>query len=132
MNTYSNVLIVSAELSHLKWYRNAKNTFKLYKWLKTNNIAFSFCTGSYKDEQEISFLTLPNTPDIAEQITFFVFNEFGQESVLRQDANGQVYLEFYDGSTELLGEFKEVSKAEAKKHDAWTLVEESEQYFIVE
>ena len=72
--------------------------------------------GVYKNTQERSFAVPLTQLSEARQLA----NMYNQECILVVD-NNAAFLEYIDGRTEYVGEWKEISRIEAATRDAYTI-----------
>lgn len=96
--------------------------------LKVENISFKDVDHVYKGVKERSFLVEAKHDDAV----FDLAVDFGQESVLYVDPKRQAFLVYIGtGDVRPIGQFTEVAKDEALKHDAMTLDIATGKYYIV-
>ena len=100
MNTYQQVIILSGELADKTYESNRQRSQNLEVCLQELGISYRQALGVYKDIQELSFITLPKNEAEIDTLKNFAFENFGQESVLYQDGNGQAWLLYNDGLEE--------------------------------
>ena len=89
------------------------------------------CNGMYKGIAEPSILVIDHAPGTnnAERDVLGLARKYRQESVLAVDATRHASLVFIaDGARVALGAFREVPKADAVKHEAYT--ERAGRYYV--
>lgn len=128
MNISKQVVILSAELSTNTFEGNRQRTATLEGILQDLHLPFNKALGVYKGSEETSFVVIVRDETDIEVLRDFAFKNFGQESILVQDANQEAYLLYQDGTTERLGVLEQTTKENALKQDAYTLM--NDQYYI--
>ena len=122
MNISQQVVILSAELDGLSPVENSHRTRILRHCIEDCRLSFSEAQGVYKGGSETSFVVLVDSDDEIQALKDLAFKNFGQESVLYQDANQETYLIFADNSTERLGRLQQTSKEVATSLDNYTIL----------
>ena len=127
MNISKQVVILSAELSTNTFEGNRQRTTTLEAMLQDIKLPFSKALGVYEGSEESSFVVVVKDELDIEVLRDFAFKNFGQESILIQDANQEAYLLYQDGTTQQLGRLVQVSKEVAQNNGNYTLV--NDQYY---
>jgi len=122
MNITQQVVILSAELGNLCPIENSNRTRILRHCIEDCKLSFGEAQGVYKGGSEASFVVIVNNDDEIQALKDFAFKNFGQESVLYQDANQEAYLVFTDNSTERLGRLQQTTKEVAENLDNYTIL----------
>lgn len=127
---YTDLIIMSAELSTLSKEENAKRTKQLDHMLTVQGITHSKVLGMYNGSQETSFMVLITSSDVRD----FVINLgkfFEQESILDRDSENNARLIFLDNSRPPLnlGKLVQVSQAEAFSTGSYTYEPIKGQYY---
>ncbi len=122
MNTYQNVVILSAELSTNTNESNRQRTLNLEACLQDCGFSFNKAQGVYKGSIEDSFVVLPKNQEEIESLKDFAFKNFKQESVLLQDANGRAILVYNDGRNEEIGRLRQVNPKLVDMLDSYTVL----------
>lgn len=87
------------------------------------DVSYTFGKGSYKGHIESSIMTERLSPiECARLETTLVelLKAYDQESYLKVHDNGRVILQYLNGSSENLGDWKAVDEDTAKSQDAWS------------
>jgi len=121
MEPHKRVIILSAENSKLSYKENEQRTRVLQTILEENHLVHQWALGNYKGTTETSFIVLPRDNDEVTLLRNVAFMTFEQEIILFQASNGQSLLVGNDGSVSILGQLVPVSRAEAVKHDNYTI-----------
>lgn len=100
---------------------SADNTETLKNVLEDLNYTYQKCIGKYKGTIETSFLVRLDDQIQLDIIKKLAFNNFNQESVLIR-INGKISLVYSNGIIERFDSFKMISKKQAKKENAYTLI----------
>ena len=119
---YKTVIILSAQLATLSASANIIRHDDLLKTLSGWSMTYTEAWGVYKGKGEDSVLVVPKTSLQVERLKKLAFETYGQESILTQDNEGIVYLEFKNGATIKLGRLTQISKDEAMKLNAYTIL----------
>ena len=122
MNISRQVVILSAELGNLCPVENSNRTRILRHCIEDCRLSFGEAQGVYKGGSEASFVVIVNNDDEIQALKDFAFKNFGQESVLYQDANQEAYLVFNDNSTKRLGRLQQTTKEVAENLDNYTIL----------
>lgn len=127
---YTDLIIMSAELSTLSKEENIKRTKQLDHMLTVQGITHSKVLGMYNGYQETSFMVLITSSDVRE----FVINLgkfFEQESILDRDSENNAHLVFLDNSRPPmnLGKLVQVSQSEAFTNGSYTYEPTKGQYY---
>lgn len=120
-------VIASAAKEVLSIENNVLRDCRAMDCLLECGIDYVPCSGMYEGVQESSFFI-----NVQDTIQFDIlkavfFGRFDQESIL-VIIGGEGSLLFKDGTTECLGEFKEVCKTEAERNGAYTYMDR--RYFV--
>jgi hypothetical protein len=122
MNTFQQVVILSAELSTLNKDDNMVRTSRLGNMIQDLGIPFKLAIGSYKGQLENSFVIIVKDNDEIETLKDFAFKNFNQESILHKDANGLASLVFENNQTERLGKLAQVNENSLDKDGSYTFM----------
>lgn len=122
MNTFSQVVILSAELDSNRFEKNRQLTENLNACLSDCNFKYSKGIGVYKGQEESSFIVLPKNDDEINTLKDLAFKSFNQESILYQDANGKAYLIYNNGNEKSLGKLRQVSPKLTEKLENYTIL----------
>ena len=110
------------------------NTYELIDKLKYNEFNFKQVTGCYNNTKELSFYVTigdgswSRETDLKKLLEYAKF--YNQESILYVDSDRQAKLIFATGETINIGTFKQVPKAFALQHIAYTHDLEHNGYYI--
>ena len=108
--------IISACLSVNGTHRNARATCELAADLALAGIPFREVVGVYKGVREASFVTWPESDDHSAQLLALAVS-YGQESILHVHPDRTAELEYVNGARRVIGQFQQVSEAEAEGID---------------
>ena len=122
MNTFQNVVILSAELNTVTNESNRQRTLNLEACLQECGFSFNKAKGYYKGDLEDSFVVLPKNQDEIEALKDFAFKNFKQESILLQDSNGRAILVYSDGKNEDIGRLRQVNPKLVDTLDSYTVL----------
>lgn len=122
MNITNRVVILSAELKDKSFESNRQRTINLAKCLEECNLIFNEAQGKYNGIEETCFVVKVRNNTELETVKDFAFKNFGQESVLETDANGRAYLEFNNGETKMLGQFRQVNPKLIEQLESYTIM----------
>lgn len=122
MNTFEQVIILSAELTTNTTKENERVTNLLEDCIKDIKLGYSKAQGFYKGVSENSFVVIVKDNDEIETLKDFAFKTFNQESILHQDANGVAYLVYKSDIAEILGRLRRTTRDDATKQDNYTIL----------
>lgn len=128
MNISQQVVILSAEKAGDSVENKDLSTRTLRHCLEDCFFKYKEATGLYKGQAENAFVVIIDNQFDLQTLKDFAFKNFGQESILHQDANQEAYLLYADGTSERLGRLEQVTKEEALKQDSYTILNDN--YYI--
>lgn len=123
MNITQQIVIISAELSTNRPERNRQLTENLACCIDECNFKAKRAMGVYKGDYETCFVVIVNNEDEIQTLKDFAFKNFGQESILHQDANQEAYLLYNDGRTEQLGRLEQVNPKYVETLENYTVLD---------
>ena len=124
-------IIFSVYQDNLDHNENLTNYLKVAAKFKSIGTSFKFMLGAYKGKKEASFEVFPITRwQLGEIIR--IATEYNQECVLDLYSNEARLLYLASGSSERIGQWKEVDEAYALKQKAYSLDAETGKYYVVE
>lgn len=124
MNISQQVVILSAELSTNSFEKNRQLTENLACCIDDCSFKAKRAIGVYKGSEETCFVVIVNNEDELQTLKDFAFKNFGQESILHQDANQEAYLIYNNGKTEQLGRLEQVNPKYIETLDSYTVLDD--------
>lgn len=129
MNSTFTTVIISAEQSGLLQETNDLRTAALRAQLDTIGVVWVSSLGSYKGSIEKSNVVVINSAEKLNKLMDLA-RDYGQESILVRYADGQVELQYTNGTVEKLqGDLVQIPSITSSLYDGWTLV--NERYYTV-
>lgn len=122
MNITQQVVILSAELQTLSYEQNSRRTDLLDQMIGDTKMSYKKALGVYNTSEEACFVVIVNNQDEIDTLKAFADN-FGQESILHQDANQQAQLIFNSGKTMDLGRLEQVNPKEIENLENYTVLD---------
>lgn len=124
---FTNKVIMSAEKYDKNEIHNAERTIKLKEILDSKGYKYKLALGVYNKIKEVSFIIdTDGREDVVDQLDKIAEKHFDQESILVTDDEGFARLRYCGTNNyEALGEMKQISRDEALKEYAYTMVDGS-------
>ena len=123
---YKHVLIFSTYQSNESDDVNSRNHAGLCNILRLHKIPFKVFTGFYKGAPEMSIMV--GVDQIA--MVQGMCSRFNQECYLERFSDNSCQLVYPDGTRADIGQMRQVSKAQAVKHDAYTFNPRNDSYWV--
>ena len=129
MNLQPEIIVISAELSHLPLEVNKQRTTSLYNALTDLGVLFKLVKGVYKNSIETSFVVLCGEDSVNFNRLQNLAITFSQESILHLDANRNATLIYDNGNREAIGVFRSVDKSTIVNLESYTYDASSDIYY---
>ena len=118
---FKQVVIMSAHRSKIDPVANNKASKELEENVSVLGLTAHEALGVYKGRPEVSYVIPIDNDEQLRQLMWAAFIIHGQESILHQDAHGDAWLHYESKPKELIGKLRATTKAQALKHDGYTV-----------